>query len=79
MSYNYRTFTQTSRPYKYGKGEELSNKEEALNKMKQLENKIKKELALMRIYDLSDVKVVEIENALQIVVTVKIPIVVEEV
>lgn len=79
MSYNYRTFTQTSRPYKYGEGEKLRNKEEALNKMRQLENKIKTELSLMKIYELSDVKVVEIENALQIVVTVKIPIVVEEV
>lgn len=79
MSYNYRTFTQTSRIYKYGEREKLKNKEEALEEVQQLANKIKTELALMKIYDLSDVKVVEIENALQIVVTVKIPIVVEEV
>lgn len=79
MSYNYRTFTQTSRIYKYGEREKLKNKEEALEEVQQLANKIKTELALMKIYDLSNIKIIEIENALQIVVNVKVPIVVEKI
>ena len=78
MSYNYRTFKQTSRPYEYGEGKEFKNKEEALKKVEILRNNIITSLAMNKIYELSEVNVVEVQNALQIVVNVKIPIIVEE-
>lgn len=78
MSYNYRTFKQTSRPYEYGEGKEFKDKQEALKKIQQLKSNIVISLAMNKIYELSEVNVVEVQNALQIVVEVKIPIVVEE-
>ena len=78
MSYNYRTFKHTSRPYEYGEGKEFKNKEEALKKVENLRNNIITSLAMNKIYELSEVNVVEVQNALQIVVKVKVPIVVEE-
>lgn len=78
MSYNYRTFTQTSRTYEYGEGKEFKDKQEVLKKVQQLRSNIITSLAMNKIYELSEVNVLEVQNALQIVVEVKIPIVVEE-
>ena len=80
MGYNYRTFKQTSRPYEYGEGKEFKNKEEALKKVEQLRNNIITSLSMNENYELLEINVVEVPNALQIVVKikVKVPIVVEE-
>lgn len=80
MGYNYRIFKQTSRPYEYGEGKEFKNKEEALKKVEQLRNNIITSLSMNENYELLEINVVEVPNALQIVVKikVKVPIVVEE-
>lgn len=80
MGYNYRTFKQTSRPYEYGEGKEFKNKEEALKKVEQLRNNIITSLSMNENYELLEINIVEVPNALQIVVKikVKVPIVVEE-
>ena len=74
----YKQITQTSRPYEYGEGKEFKTKDEALKRAKELAQEIKVKLALQRLYDLSEVKTIEAENALQIVVTTRIPIIVEQ-
>ena len=78
MIYNYRTFKQTSRPYEYGEGKEFKNKKDCLEEVERIRRKIGTELALKNFYELSKISVIEIPGALQIVVNVKIPIVVEE-
>lgn len=78
MSYNYRTFKQTSRPYEYGEGKEFKDRNDCLEKVEQIKEKIGTELALKKIYELSEINVIEVLGALQIVVEVKVPIVVEE-
>ena len=80
MGYNYRTFKQTSRPYEYGEGKEFKNKEEALKKVEQLRNNIITSLSMNENYELLEINIVEVPNALQIVVKIKVkfPIVVEE-
>lgn len=78
MIYNYRTFTQTSRPYEYGEGKEFKDKSDCLEEVERIRRKIGTELALVKIFELSKISVIEVPGALQIVVNVKIPIVVEE-
>lgn len=78
MIYDYRTFTQTSRPYEYGEGKEFKDRNDCLEKVEQIKEKIGTELALKKIYELSEINVIEVLGALQIVVEVKVPIVVEE-
>ena len=74
----YRQVTQASRPYKYGEGEEFLTKETAMKKIENLEQEIKTELAIQKIYDKSEVRIVEVPNVLQIVINIKIPVLVEE-
>lgn len=78
MGYNYRTFKQTSRPYEYGEGKEFKDRNDCLEKVEQIKEKIGTELALKKIYEISKINVIEVLGALQIVVEVKVPIVVEE-
>lgn len=69
----YEQITQTSRPYEYGEGKEFLTKEEAEKKIKKLEQKIKTDMAINGMYKLSETKIVEIDNVLQLVVVTKIP------
>lgn len=78
MIYNYRTFTQTSRAYEYGGGKEFKDKKDCLEEVERIKRKIETELALVKIYELSKVNVIEIPGALQIVIKIKMPIIVEE-
>ena len=66
--------------HEYGEGKEFKNKEEALKKVEQLRNNIITSLSMNENYELLEINVVEVPNALQIVVKikVKVPIVVEE-
>lgn len=74
----YKQVTQTSRPYEYGEGKEFITRGDALHHVKKLEESIKTQLALEKLYALSECKIIEEGKAFQIVVTTKVPIVVDE-
>lgn len=74
----YKQICQCSRPYQYGEGKEFTTKKEAFDKVTKLEQEIKKDLALNKLYDISEVNVISCENAFQIIVNFNIPILVEE-
>ena len=71
----YEKITQCSRLYRYGENEEFKTKEEAEDAIKKLDNKIKTELAMKKLYDVAEVDIYEAKNAnaLILMVTIKIP------
>ena len=73
----YSQITQTSRAYKYGEGEELRTREEAIEKVTKVEKNANTELALIRLLPFSKTKIIEENNAFQVVVTMEIPSVFE--
>lgn len=73
----YRQMRQKSRLYYYGEGKEFLTKEEAKEAMKRKIQKIKTELALRRIYEVTSVDLKEKDNAFQIILRVKIPVLLE--
>ncbi len=74
----YKEVKQVSRFYEYGEGKEFKTRDEALKMVQRLEANLKTDIAIMRIYEISEVKVIEVEKAFQLVWTVRIPILVEE-
>ena len=69
----YEQVVQCSRAYKYGKNEEFKTREEAEEAIQKLRQKIVTTLALEKIYQLSEVKVHDVNNAMVIEVVTKIP------
>ena len=63
-----------SRTYEYGESKELKTKEEALEKVKVEEQKLKTKLALEGIYQISSVEIIEENESLKIVLTTNVPI-----
>lgn len=76
----YERITQCSRLYRYGENEEFKTKEEAEDAIKKLENQTKTELAIKKLYDVSEVDIYEAKNAnaFILMVTIKIPNLFEE-
>lgn len=74
---NSRQVVQTSSPYEYGKDKPLKTKDEAMEKIKAMEQDIKTNMALKRIYEMSEVKIVEVPGAVQLVITTTVPKVVD--
>lgn len=70
---DYEKITQKSRIYKYGDGEEFLSKEEAKQLIEKEFQKVKTELALMKMHDKAIVKINEAFNGFQIVVELRIP------
>lgn len=69
----YSQITQTSRAYEYGEGKEFKTREEALEKVTKVEKNVNTELALIRLLPFSKTKIIEENNAFQVVVTIEIP------
>lgn len=74
----YKQICQCSRPYQYGETKEFKTEEDALDKVTKLKQEIEKSLKLNKLYDISEVKIISCKNAFQIIVTLNIPIFVEE-
>ena len=70
---NSRQVVQTSKPYEYGKEKTLKTKEEAMKEIQKLEQKVKSDMSLTKIYEFSKVKIIEVPGALQLVVTTIVP------
>lgn len=70
---NSRQVVQTSKPYEYGKEKTLKTKEEAMKEIQKLEQKVKTDMSLNKIYEFSKVKIIEVPGALQLVVTTIVP------
>lgn len=70
---NSRQVVQTSKPYEYGKEKTLKTKEEAMKEIQKLEQKVKADMSLNKIYEFSKVKIIEVPGALQLVVTTIVP------
>ena len=73
----YSQITQTSRAYEYGEGKEFKTRAEALEKVTKVEKNVNTELALSRLKQFSETKIIEENNAFQVVVTMEIPSVFE--
>lgn len=69
---DYKRIKQCSRAYKYGRNEEFETKQEAMEAIEKLKQEIITKLALEKIYDKSEIQIVEVENAVQLVVEIKI-------
>ena len=74
---NSRQVVQTSSPYEYGEDKTLKTRDEAMEKIKALEQDIKTNMALKRIYEMSEIKTVEVPGAVQLVITTTIPKIVD--
>lgn len=70
---NSRQVVQTSKPYEYGQDKPLKTKGEAMEEIQKLEQKVKTDMALKKIYEFSKVRVVEVPGAIQLVVTITVP------
>ena len=70
---NSRQVIQTSKPYEYGKDKTLKTKEEAMKEIQKLEQKVKTDMSLKKIYEFSKVKIIEVPGAIQLVVTTIVP------
>ena len=70
---NYKRMEQCSKIYKYGRDEEFETKKEANDAIEKLKQQIITELALEKLYDKSDVEIVEVENGFKLNVEIKIP------
>lgn len=70
---DYKQITQNSELYKYGRNEKFETKDEAKKAIEKLKQEIGTQLSLLKLYQLSEMKIIEIENALQLVVKIKIP------
>ena len=70
---NSRQVIQTSKPYDYGMEKPLKTKEEAMEEIQKLEQKVKTDIALKKIYEFSEVKIIEGPGAIQLVVTTIVP------
>ena len=70
---NSRQVVQTSKPYEYGEGKPLKTRDDAMEKVKALEQDIKNNMALKRIYEISETKIIEVSGAVQLVITTTIP------
>ena len=64
---------QTSRAYEYGQGKEFFTRQEALQQVEKVEQNLITQLAVHRLYDKTEVEIIEVENAFQIVATTKLP------
>lgn len=73
----YKQVTQTSRPYEYGTGKQFETRDEAYEHVNTVLRKLKTDMALMNIYNLSETKIIEVSNAFQIVIITQIPKIVE--
>lgn len=71
----YEQITQSSRPYRYGENEEFKTKEEAMGCIKKLMQEVNTKLALLQLYDKSEVNIYESDsaNVLILVLKIKIP------
>lgn len=69
----YDQIIQESRIYKYGEKEEFKTREDALIKAKNKENDAKTEIALIKLWDLSQTEIVEENEAFKVVIKIKIP------
>ena len=69
----YEQVVQCSRAYKYGENEEFKTREEAEEAIQKLRQKIVTTLALKKIYELSEVKLHDVNNAMLLVVVTKVP------
>ena len=65
------------RLYEYGKGKKLITKEEAYEKVKMLKKDVQTELALIKLWEFSNVEIIKERNAFKVVVTISIPSVFE--
>lgn len=70
---DYKQITQSSELYKYGRNEKFETKDEAEKAIEKLKQEIGTQLSSLKLYQLSEMKIIEIENALQLVVRIKIP------
>ncbi len=64
---------QTSKPYEYGEKKPYATKEEAMEEIQKLEQKVRTDMSLKKIYEFSEVRVVEVPGAIQLVVTTTVP------
>jgi len=69
----YEKIQQCSRQYKYGKKEEFLTREDAQNAINKLKQEIGTQLAILKLYELSEIKIIEVKNVFQLVVIIKIP------
>lgn len=73
----YEQVTQTSRSYEFGEGKEFETRDEAYKHVNTVLRKLKTDMALMNIYNLSETKIIEESEAFQIVIITQIPKIVE--
>lgn len=69
----YKQIEQCSEMYKYGQNEKFKTRDEAEKVVEELKQKIGTQLALLKLYDMSKMEIIEFENAIQLVVKIKIP------
>lgn len=70
---DYKQITQNSELYKYGRNEKFETKDEAKKAIEKLKQEIGTQLSLLKLYQLSEMKIIEVENALQLIVKIEIP------
>ena len=51
----------------------IKTKEEAMEEIQKLEQKVKTDIALKKIYEFSELKIIEVPGAIQLVVTTIVP------
>ena len=73
----YSQIEQKSRLYEYGESKEFKTREDALEKVTKVEKNVNTELALIRLLPFSKTKIIEENNAFEVVVTMEIPSVFE--
>lgn len=61
------------RLYEYGEGKELKTREEAYEKAKMVKKNVKTELALIKLWEFSNVEIIKVNNAFKVVITISIP------
>lgn len=70
---DYKQITQNSELYKYVRNEKFETKDEAKKAIEKLKQEIGTQLSVLKLYQLSEMKIIEVENALQLIVKIEIP------
>lgn len=70
---DYKQIKQSSELYKYGRDEKFKTKDEAEKAIEKLKQEIGTQLSVLKLYQLSEMKIIEVENALQLIVKIEIP------